>query len=124
MAGRNFLFVPGPTNVPDRVLRAMMVSMEDHRSPAFPELTRAILPGLKKVFRTERGTPFVFPSSGTGCWEAALPTRSRPVTRCSPRVSASSVICGLRCAISLDSMFRLSMPNGARAYRWSSTLTF
>jgi len=48
MAGRNFLFVPGPTNVPDRVLRAMMVSMEDHRSPAFPELTRTILPGLKK----------------------------------------------------------------------------
>ena len=57
MAGRNFLFVPGPTNVPDRVLRAMMVSMEDHRSPAFPALTRTILPGLKKVFRTERGTP-------------------------------------------------------------------
>ena len=65
MAGRNFLFVPGPTNVPDRVMRAMMVSMEDHRSPAFPALTRTILPGLKKVFRTERGTPFVFPSSGT-----------------------------------------------------------
>jgi len=78
MAGRNFLFVPGPTNVPDRVLRAMMVSMEDHRSPAFPELTRAILPGLKKVFRTERGTPFVFPSSGTGCWEAAIANTLSP----------------------------------------------
>ena len=57
MAGRNFLFVPGPTNVPDRVMRAMMVSMEDHRSPKFPELTRELMPGLKKVFRTERGTP-------------------------------------------------------------------
>lgn len=78
MAGRNFLFVPGPTNVPDRVLRAMMVSMEDHRSPAFPALTRAILPGLKKVFRTERGTPFVFPSSGTGCWEAAIANTLSP----------------------------------------------
>ena len=43
MAGRNFLFVPGPTNVPDRVLRAMTVPMEDHRSPIFPELTRACL---------------------------------------------------------------------------------
>ena len=42
MAGRNFLFVPGPTNVPDRVLRAMHVAMEDHRSPAFPELTRRV----------------------------------------------------------------------------------
>jgi len=78
MAGRNFLFVPGPTNVPDRVMRAMMVSMEDHRSPAFPVLTRTILPGLKKVFRTERGTPFVFPSSGTGCWEAAIANTLSP----------------------------------------------
>ncbi len=78
MAGRNFLFVPGPTNVPDRILRAMMVSMEDHRSPTFPQLTRTILPGLKKVFRTERGTPFVFPSSGTGCWEAAITNTLSP----------------------------------------------
>jgi alanine-glyoxylate transaminase/serine-glyoxylate transaminase/serine-pyruvate transaminase len=72
MAGRHFLFVPGPTNVPDRVLRAMHIAMEDHRSPAFPELTRACLDGLKGVFKTTRGTPLLFPSSGTGCWEAAL----------------------------------------------------
>jgi len=72
MAGRNFLFVPGPTNVPDRVLRAMHVAMEDHRSPTFPALTQACLNGLKSVFRTRSGTPFLFPSSGTGCWEAAL----------------------------------------------------
>ena len=78
MAVRNFLFVPGPTNEPDRVLRAMMVSMEDHRSPTFPVLTRTILPGLKKVFRTEHGTPFVFPSSGTGCWEAAIANTLSP----------------------------------------------
>jgi alanine-glyoxylate transaminase/serine-glyoxylate transaminase/serine-pyruvate transaminase len=72
MAGRNFLFVPGPTNVPDRVLRAMAVPMEDHRSPLFPELTRTVLAGLKPVFKTMTGTPILFPSSGTGCWEAAL----------------------------------------------------
>ncbi len=72
MAGRNFLFVPGPTNVPDRVQRSMMVSMEDHRSPKFPELTHACLTGLKKVFKTTTGTPIMFPASGTGCWEAAL----------------------------------------------------
>jgi alanine-glyoxylate transaminase / serine-glyoxylate transaminase / serine-pyruvate transaminase len=72
MAGRNFLFVPGPTNVPDRVLRAMTVSMEDHRSPIFPELTRACLNALKPVFKTATGSPILFPSSGTGCWEAAL----------------------------------------------------
>jgi len=72
MAGRNFLFVPGPTNVPDRVLRAMMVAMEDHRSPVFPELSRACLNGLKTVFKTVTGSAIIFPSSGTGCWEAAL----------------------------------------------------
>ncbi|MGA2188803.1 MAG: aminotransferase class V-fold PLP-dependent enzyme [Steroidobacteraceae bacterium] len=72
MAGRNFLFVPGPTNVPDRVLRAMVVSMEDHRSPVFPELTRACLNGLKPIFKTTSGAPIIYPSSGTGCWEAAL----------------------------------------------------
>ena len=72
MAGRNSLFVPGPTNVPDRVLRAMGVPMEDHRSPVFPELTFAVLNGLKPIFKTTTGTPFIFPSSGTGCWEAAL----------------------------------------------------
>ncbi len=81
MAGRNFLFVPGPTNIPDRVMRSMMVSMEDHRSPKFPELTRQLMPGLKKVFRTERGTPFIFPSSGTGCWEAAVTNTLSPGDR-------------------------------------------
>jgi len=49
MAGRNFLFVPGPTNVPDRIQRAMVVSMEDHRSPHFPVLTNTIMTGLKNV---------------------------------------------------------------------------
>jgi alanine-glyoxylate transaminase/serine-glyoxylate transaminase/serine-pyruvate transaminase len=72
MAGRNFLFVPGPTNVPDRVMRAMVVAMEDHRSPIFPELARACLSGLKPVFKTASASPILFPSSGTGCWEAAL----------------------------------------------------
>jgi alanine-glyoxylate transaminase / serine-glyoxylate transaminase / serine-pyruvate transaminase len=72
MAGRNFLFVPGPTNLPDRVIRAMAVAMEDHRSPIFPELTRACLNALKPVFKTTTGSPILFPSSGTGCWEAAL----------------------------------------------------
>jgi len=72
MAGRNFLFVPGPTNVPDRILRAMAVPMEDHRSSRFPELTLRCLADLKKLFKTTSGAPLLFPSSGTGCWEAAL----------------------------------------------------
>ena len=72
MPGRNFLFVPGPTNVPDRVQRAMMVAMEDHRSSKFPELSTSVLHDLKKVFKTTTGQVFIFPSSGTGAWEAAL----------------------------------------------------
>lgn len=78
MAGRNFLFVPGPTNVPDRVLRAMVVSMEDHRSSKFPELGKLCLQGLKPVFKTAQGTCFIFPSSGTGCWEVALTNTLSP----------------------------------------------
>lgn len=72
MAGRNFLFVPGPTNIPDRVLRSMAVQSEDHRSPVFSQLTFDCLQGLKDIFKTTTGTPIIFPSSGTGCWEAAL----------------------------------------------------
>ncbi|HVS26219.1 MAG TPA: alanine--glyoxylate aminotransferase family protein [Burkholderiales bacterium] len=76
--GRNFLFVPGPTNIPDRVQRAMMVAMEDHRSSKFPELSRSVLEDLKKVFMTTEGQAFIFPSSGTGVWEAAFTNALSP----------------------------------------------
>jgi len=72
MPGRHFLHIPGPTNVPDRVLNAMRVAMEDHRSPAFPALTLPLFEGLKRIFKTTAGQPFIFPSSGTGAWEAVL----------------------------------------------------
>jgi alanine-glyoxylate transaminase/serine-glyoxylate transaminase/serine-pyruvate transaminase len=78
MPGRNFLFVPGPTNVPDRVQRAMVVAMEDHRSSRFPELSTSVLNDLKKVFKTATGQVFIFPSSGTGAWEAALTNTLSP----------------------------------------------
>jgi len=81
VAGRNFLFVPGPTNVPDRILRAMHVAMEDHRSTAFPELALACLSGLRSVFKTTSAVPVLFPSSGTGCWEAALTNCLNPGDR-------------------------------------------
>src|SRR3989442_6786114 len=76
--GRNFLFVPGPTNVPERIQRAMIVAMEDHRSSKFPDLTNSILADLKKVFKTTSGSMFLFPSSGTGAWEAALTNTLSP----------------------------------------------
>jgi alanine-glyoxylate transaminase/serine-glyoxylate transaminase/serine-pyruvate transaminase len=76
--GRNFLFVPGPTTIPDRVQRAMLVAMEDHRSSKFPDLSTSVLSDLKRVFKTNVGQVFIFPSSGTGAWEAALTNTLSP----------------------------------------------
>ncbi len=76
--GRNFLFVPGPTNVPDRILRAMHVAMEDHRSSDFPKLTLPLFEEMKKVFKTKDGQVFIYPSSGTGAWEASLTNTRSP----------------------------------------------
>src|ERR1043165_5634633 len=70
-SGRHFLQIPGPTNVPDRILRAMSQPTIDHRGPEFAALGRDVLEGLKGVFQTSQ-TVFIFPSSGTGAWEAAL----------------------------------------------------
>ena len=70
-AGRHFLQIPGPTNVPDRILRAIAQPTIDHRGPVFAELTLALLPAVSRVFRTA-GPVIIYPSSGTGAWEAAL----------------------------------------------------
>jgi len=81
MPGRNFLFVPGPTNVPERILRAMDRAMEDHRSSTFPELSTPLFRDLKRVFKTASGQPFIFPATGTGGWEAALVNTLSPGDR-------------------------------------------
>ena len=70
-SGRHFLQIPGPTNVPDRILRAMDRPTIDHRGPEFAKLAAGILEDLKPVFRTA-GPVVIYPSSGTGAWEAAL----------------------------------------------------
>ena len=72
MPGAKSLFVPGPTNVPESIRRAMDVPMEDHRAPDLPNFTLPLFADLKKVFKTETGKVFLFPASGTGGWEAAL----------------------------------------------------
>jgi alanine-glyoxylate transaminase / serine-glyoxylate transaminase / serine-pyruvate transaminase len=79
-SGRHFLQIPGPTNLPDRVLRAIDQPIIDHRGPEFAELGRQVLGGLKTVFRTS-GPVIVFPSSGTGAWEAALVNTLSPGDR-------------------------------------------
>ena len=70
-SGRHFLQIPGPTNVPDRVLRAIDRQTIDHRGPEFQQLGLDVQKGLKRIFKTE-GTVIIYPSSGTGAWEAAL----------------------------------------------------
>jgi alanine-glyoxylate transaminase/serine-glyoxylate transaminase/serine-pyruvate transaminase len=71
MPGRHFLQIPGPTNVPDRVLRAIAQATIDHRGSAFAALARDVLDGLQRVFQTSEPV-VIYPSSGTGAWEAAL----------------------------------------------------
>jgi alanine-glyoxylate transaminase / serine-glyoxylate transaminase / serine-pyruvate transaminase len=79
-SGRHFLQVPGPTNVPDRVLRAMDRPVIDHRSQEFAALGREVLDGLKTVFRTTSPV-IIFPASGTGAWEAAIVNTLSPGDR-------------------------------------------
>ena len=70
-AGRHFLQIPGPSPVPDRILRAMSYPTIDHRGPEFGELGMKVLAGIKKIFKTEHPV-VIYPASGTGAWEAAL----------------------------------------------------
>jgi len=70
--GRHFLQIPGPTNVPDRVLRAIDMPTMDHRGPEFAELGKAVLAGMKRIFKSTKGEAVIYPASGTGAWEAAL----------------------------------------------------
>jgi alanine-glyoxylate transaminase/serine-glyoxylate transaminase/serine-pyruvate transaminase len=79
-SGRHFLQIPGPTNVPDRILRAMDHPTIDHRGPEFARLTLEILDGLKEIFQTS-GPVVIYPASGTGAWEAALVNTLSPGDR-------------------------------------------
>jgi alanine-glyoxylate transaminase/serine-glyoxylate transaminase/serine-pyruvate transaminase len=78
--GRHFLQIPGPTNVPDRILRAISNATIDHRGPRFARLAREAIEGLQRVFQTS-GDVVIYPSSGTGAWEAALVNTLSPGDR-------------------------------------------
>jgi alanine-glyoxylate transaminase/serine-glyoxylate transaminase/serine-pyruvate transaminase len=77
-AGRHFLQIPGPTNVPERVLRAIDFPTMDHRGPDFAALGKTVLAGMKRVFKTTQGDVVIYPASGTGAWEAALANTLSP----------------------------------------------
>ncbi|KAI5334815.1 hypothetical protein L3X38_024948 [Prunus dulcis] len=79
--GRNHLFVPGPVNIPEPVLRAMNRNNEDYRSPAVPAMTKILLEDVKKIFKTTTGTSFMIPTTGTGAWESALTNTLSPGDR-------------------------------------------
>lgn len=79
-SGRHFLQIPGPTNVPDRVLRAIEGPTIDHRGPLFSRLALDVLEGLKTIFQTSQPV-IIYPSSGTGAWEAALVNTLSPGDR-------------------------------------------
>jgi len=79
-SGRHFLQIPGPTNVPDRILRAMSRPTIDHRGPEFARIAREAIEGLQQVFQTT-GPVVIYPSSGTGAWEAALVNTLSPGDR-------------------------------------------
>ncbi len=81
MSLRKALFIPGPTNVPDEVRLAMDIPLEDHRAPDFPDFTLPLFGDLKRVFKTVAGQVFIFPSSGTGAWEAAMTNTLSPGDR-------------------------------------------
>ena len=78
MPGRNFLYIPGPTNVPQRIRNAMSIEQEDMRALDFPKFTKPLFEDLKKIFKTKTGRVFIFPSSGTGGWEAAISNTLSP----------------------------------------------
>ena len=80
-SGRHFLQIPGPTNVPERVLRAMDRPVPDHRGPEMPSLVAEIRTGLRSVFKSEQGEPVIFPGSGTGAWEASIVNTLSPGER-------------------------------------------
>ena len=79
-SGRHFLQIPGPTNVPERVLRALARPTMDHRSPEFASLGHEVLDGIRGVFRTS-GPVVIFPASGSGAWEASLVNTLSPGDR-------------------------------------------
>lgn len=78
MSNQNPVFIPGPTNMPDKLRAAMNVATKDHRAPDFAPWLAALLIDLKQVFKTETGQVVTFPASGTGGWEAAITNTLSP----------------------------------------------
>ncbi|MDR7469509.1 MAG: hypothetical protein QN175_10695 [Armatimonadota bacterium] len=105
MPGRPFVQVPGPTNVPERILRAMAQAVLDHRGAEFATLTRELLQGLQQVFQTTSGTVVLFPGSGTAGWEAAMVNTLSPGDRVLAAVKGQFSTLFAQCARALRADF-------------------
>src|SRR2546427_2601487 len=81
MPGRPFLQIPGPTLVPERIVRAMSQPVIDHRGPTFAALVQECLGGLREIFKAPNGHIVLYPGSGTGAWEAAIVNTLSPGDR-------------------------------------------
>ena len=114
MPGRPFLQIPGPTLVPDRVMRAMSQPLIDHRGPQFANLLKGVLEGLKKVFQTSSGEIVLNPGSGTGAWESSLVNTLSPGDRVLGCVNGhfSARFCDTAAAHGIE-VERLEVPYGA-----------
>lgn len=114
MPGRPFLQIPGPTLVPERIVRAMSQSIIDHRGPKFAALVGEILEGLRAVFQATRGHVLVYPGSGTGGWEAAVVNTLSPGDRVLGCVNGhfSNLFCRTAAAHGVE-VERLEAPYGA-----------
>jgi alanine-glyoxylate transaminase/serine-glyoxylate transaminase/serine-pyruvate transaminase len=114
MSGRPFLQIPGPTLVPDRIVRAMAQPIIDHRGPRFEALVRECLDGLKTVFKTERGHVVLYPGSGTGAWEATIVNTLSPGDRVLACVNGHFATGFARTAAAFGAeVDRLELPYGA-----------
>ena len=113
MPGRPFLQIPGPTLVPERIVRAMSQPLIDHRGPAFARLVGEIIEGLRVVFQTERGQLVVYPGSGTGGWEATIVNTLSPGERVLGCVNGhfSNLFCRTAAAHGIE-VDRLEVPYG------------
>lgn len=112
--GRNQLFVPGPVNVPEQVLRAMNRNNEDYRSPAMPALSKSVLEDVKRIFKTTSATSFIIPTTGTGAWESAL------TNTLSPRDKILSFRLGQFSLLWIDQMQRLNFDVDVVDVEWGS----
>src|SRR5262245_2766159 len=113
MSGRPFLQIPGPTLVPERIVRAMSQSIIDHRGPKFANLVGEILEGLRVVFQAPRGQAVVYPGSGTGGWEATIVNTLSPGDRVLGCVNGhfSNHFCRTATALGIE-VERLEVPYG------------